>query len=112
MASEVHCKQHPNARAGWSCPNCRAALCLRCAYRRRAGHGWLIVCAECGGMANPIMIARSGQSFLSLVPSALLYPFSQAGLITMVAIGIVLALLTRGGTAPSAIALGSVVSYL
>jgi hypothetical protein len=111
MAYELHCKQHANARAGWTCEQCHSTLCQRCAWRRKAGQGWLIVCGQCGGLAQPIMVSRAMQSFAALIPGAFLYPFSQSGLITMLAAGIILTLMGFGGTISALVGAGTFISY-
>lgn len=84
------CTLHARVRAGWRCTVCDKDLCVNCAGYRRIQSTHLLTCVHCHERAEPIRIRRAeAQSFASLLPRAMLYPFSLAGLVAIFAAGLV-----------------------
>lgn len=109
-ASPLRCDDHGAEPAGWRCAGCEGALCVRCAVRRRAGHGTLVACRRCGGFANPLLGPRARTAFTSRLAAAFAFPFSARGITLLVAMAAVLALLR--GVRAGGLAAGVLFSYL
>jgi hypothetical protein len=112
MPSADYCGKHPRERAGWTCQGCGRALCLKCAWRRRAGHGELVVCAHCGGFAQPILVPRIPETFPALILGSFVFPFSLTGFLTLFVWGLLFTITSYIGVAATGVAAVVFISHL
>jgi hypothetical protein len=106
------CRRHPQARAGWKCATCAAALCPECTAVRRVGRIEMEVCATCGNQAEQLRMHRAlVQPLGRRILGAVRYPLTRSVGLAMLALAAFQALLSyRSYGPPQAIALLAMVS--
>jgi hypothetical protein len=89
----ARCQRHPEATAGWSCDNCRAALCPDCVAVRRALSTEYLSCGLCNGRAVPLLVHRARTPLVTRLRQAWRYPFNASGMQVLIPLSALLALL-------------------
>src|SRR5688572_969734 len=108
----LSCNSHRAAAAGWRCTDCERLLCPACTAQKRAQTVYYPVCTTCGGAAAPLKVHRAERSYLERIKDAWRYPLSPAGLLTMVAAGLVVYLFSLAGQRGAAIGVAILWSYV
>jgi hypothetical protein len=86
----TRCATHQNARAAWVCQGCEKTLCPDCAYPQRIRNEEISICVHCGGYGRRIMRPKHIAKFWAMFPQFLRAIFSQAGLIQLFAVALVM----------------------
>ena len=108
------CSKHHAVLAGWRCTSCSATLCAHCTGWKTSGTSRFELCARCGGFAKQILVPRGELSPFSIgqLFSALRWPFSKLGLLSLFASGALITAFSYLGSKAAAIAAGATLAYL